>query len=276
MVLKERLDTLLLKRGLFTSRNKAQSAILSGLVKVAGSIVDKPGAKFATDEKIVVKETQKFVSRGGNKLERAADTFKLEISGKVFLDVGASTGGFTDLLLKRGAKKVIALDVGYGQLAWNLRNDPRVQVLERSNIRYVKIDQLSEKPDTAVVDLSFISVVKIMPNLLTLIKQDAEIIVLIKPQFEIGKGKVGKGGIVSNASDHKEVLTSLWKSFTEMGLRLVGLTYSPIKGADGNIEFFMHLKQNKRKEESEEEIEAEVDRVVKEAYSALLPKEHKT
>lgn len=272
MVLKERLDTLLVKRGFFLSRNKARAAILAGLVEVGGRIVDKPGSEIDANERIAIKERPEYVSRGGVKLEKAVKEFSIDVAGKVFLDVGASTGGFTDFLLSKGAKKVIAVDVGYGQLAWNLRTDPRVQLLERSNIRHVKREQLSELPDVAVVDVSFISAVKVMPNLLTLVKPEGEVIILVKPQFEIGKGRVGRGGIVSNIPDHKEVLTDLWNAFTSMGLSMKGLTYSPIRGAAGNIEFFMYLTPNKEKK-AKVEIDAEVSKVVDKAHCAFSLKE---
>lgn len=269
MVVKEALEALLVERGLFLSRSKARAAIMAGLVEVAGKVVDKPGARINPNNKISVKKAgSAYVSRGGLKLQGAISEFQVKVKGKVFIDVGASTGGFTDYLLKEGAKRVIAVDVGYGQLAWSLRRDSRVQVLERRNIRYLEPEQLIEAPDAAVVDVSFISILKVMPNLLNLLKPKAEIIALVKPQFEIGKAKVEKGGLVSRKESHQEVLVNLWYGLTELGLRMKGITFSPLRGAQGNIEFFIYLTPGKSRV-GPRALEGRVREVVEEAHEVL-------
>lgn len=269
MVVKERLDTLLVQRGLFPTRNQAQAAIMAGLVEVAGKVVDKPGSRIARDARIGLKEAgPSFVSRGGLKLQRALVEFGVEVKGKVFIDVGASTGGFTEHLLKQGARRVIAVDVGYGQLAWSLRQDPRVEVLERRNIRYLDSEQLVETPDAATVDVSFISLLKVIPNLLNLLKLEKEIIALVKPQFEIGKGKVEKGGLVRKKESHQEVLLSVWHKVEELGLRVRGITYSPVKGDKGNMEFFLYLTSKGRRVGAKR-VEEKVRRIVDEAHEVL-------
>lgn len=239
---KERLDTLLVQLGHFPSREQAQRAILAGWVKVNDAPVTKAGQSVATDDKIDIEQKAKFVSRGGLKLEKALAEFGVDPKDRVVLDVGASTGGFTDCLLKAGAKQVIAVDVGYGQLAWELRNDPRVVVMERTNIRHVTPDQLPEQlPDLAVIDTSFISLDKVLPAVFNLLTEPKEVVALVKPQFEAGKGKVGKGGVVREAGTHLEVLERVAQVAQSIGWSVLGSTYSPVLGPSGNIEFLIHL-----------------------------------
>lgn len=241
---KRRLDHLLVERGLATSLEKAKALIYAGVVWVDRAPSVKPGRAVPADVALVVKEPEyPYVSRGGVKLAQALDHFNLTVGGKIALDVGASTGGFTHCLLLRGAAKVHAVDVGYGQLAWTLRQDPRVRVLERRNARYLSLDDIGERVDVAVIDTSFISLKIIIPPLLDIVKAGGDILPLVKPQFEVGKGKVGKGGVVRNPEDREEVLQSLMGHFHEIGLRVEGSMESPILGAKGNREYFLHLKK---------------------------------
>ncbi len=240
---KQRLDHLLVERGLATSLEKAKALIYAGAVWVDRAPSVKPGRAVPPEAALVVKEPEyPYVSRGGVKLARALDHFDLTVAGKIALDVGASTGGFTHCLLLRGAVRVHAVDVGYGQLAWTLRQDPRVRVLERRNARYLSLEDIGERVDLAVIDASFISLRIIIPPLLAIVKAGGDILPLIKPQFEVGKGKVGKGGVVRNPEDREEVLQSLIGHFRESGLRVDGPLESPILGAKGNREYFLHLK----------------------------------
>ncbi len=240
---KRRLDHLLVERGLATSLEKAKALIYAGLVLVDRTPSVKPGRALPADVTLVVKEPEyPYVSRGGVKLARALDHFNLTVAGKIALDVGASTGGFTHCLLLRGAVRVHAVDVGYGQLAWTLRQDPRVRVLERLNARYLSLEAVGEKVDLAVIDTSFISLKHIIPPLRAIVKAGGDLLPLIKPQFEVGKGKVGKGGVVRHPEDREEVLRSLMGHFQEMGLQVEGPLESPILGAKGNREYFIHLK----------------------------------
>ena len=241
---KRRLDHLLVERGLATSLEKAKALIYAGVVWVDRTPSVKPGRAVFPDVTLAVKEPEyPYVSRGGVKLAQALDYFNLTVGGKIALDVGASTGGFTHCLLLRGAARVHAVDVGYGQLAWTLRQDPRVRVLERRNARYLSLEDIGEKVDIAVIDTSFISLKIIIPPLLAIVKEGGDILPLIKPQFEVGKGKVGKGGVVRNPEDREEVLRSLMGHFQESGLRVEGPMESPILGAKGNQEYFIHLKK---------------------------------
>jgi 23S rRNA (cytidine1920-2'-O)/16S rRNA (cytidine1409-2'-O)-methyltransferase len=241
---KRRLDHLLVERGLATSLEKAKALIYAGVVWVEGTPSVKPGRAVPPDATLVVKEPEyPYVSRGGVKLAQALDHFNLTVEGKIALDVGASTGGFTHCLLLRGAARVHAVDVGYGQLAWTLRQDSRVRVLERRNARYLSLEDIGEKVDLAVIDTSFISLKIIIPPLLAIVKAGGDILPLIKPQFEVGKGKVGKGGVVRNPEDREEVLRSLMDHFQASGLRVEGPLESPILGAKGNREYFIHLKK---------------------------------
>jgi 23S rRNA (cytidine1920-2'-O)/16S rRNA (cytidine1409-2'-O)-methyltransferase len=243
---RERLDRVLVAKGLAGSRQRAQALIMAGRVLVEEKRVEKAGAKVSLDSNIRIKgEDIPYVSRGGIKLEKALKEFRIDVGGKTIIDVGASTGGFTDCLLKQGAARVYAVDVGYGQLAWKLREDPRVICLERTNIRYLSPPKITEPVDLAVIDTSFISLEKVLPKVSQLVREDAEIIALIKPQFEVGKGQVGKGGIVREASKQKEVIERISGFAERLGLVAAGVIESPIPGQEGNREFFIYLKKRK-------------------------------
>lgn len=241
---KERIDKLLVERGKVESREKARSYIMRGKVMVEGQRIDKPGMKVRLDAplEILEKETS-YVSRGGVKLEGALQSFNLDPQGMVVMDVGASTGGFTDCILQKGAKRVYAVDVGYGQLAWKLQKDPRVINLERRNIRYLKREEIPEEVDLILVDTSFISVEKFLPNLLRFLKRKGSLLILIKPQFEVGKGEVGKGGVVRDPTLHQKVIQRISKYCQEIGLEVLGVIESPLLGPKGNKEFFIYLKK---------------------------------
>ena len=239
---KERLDKLLVDRGLVQSRGRASALIMEGKVSVDGIRVDKAGTKVSTDSSLKLKENDiPYVSRGGVKLAYALDEFKLEVKDKVALDIGASTGGFTDCLLQRGARKVYAIDVGYGQLAWRIRQNSRVVSLERRNIRYLDTKEIDEKADLAVIDISFISLTKVLTKVTELTKEKGCIIALIKPQFEVEKGEVGKRGIVKDPEKHNQVIDKIKGFATLHDLKVQGLIESPILGADGNKEFLICL-----------------------------------
>jgi len=240
---KQRIDSLLVERGLVDSRAKAQALIMAGEVVVAGKAAIKPGTLVPEDTVITILEPPPFVSRGGIKLEYALDQFQLEVASKVAADIGASTGGFTDCLLKRGASRVYAIDVGYGQLDYHLRQDPRVVVMDRVNARYPI--SLPEKVDLATIDVSFISVEKVIPSVAGLLNDDGYIIVLIKPQFEAKRAEVGKGGIIKEPTVHARVLGRFIAWIIEHNFSLGGLVASPILGASGNREFFILLRLTK-------------------------------
>ncbi len=240
---KNRLDLSLVDRKLVKTRTRAKAIIMAGRVFVNNNMVDKPGTQVCQDDSIIVKgDDIPFVSRGGLKLEAAINKFKLNVKGFTCLDVGASTGGFTDCLLQRGAKKVFAVDVGYGQLAWKLRKDPRVVPIERKNIRHLSEDTLPVKVDLITIDTSFISLKIVVPAAIRFMKKKGIILALIKPQFEVGKGMVGKGGVVKNPRAHKSVINSLTAFFKDMGLISKGIVPSPILGPKGNKEFVIYLK----------------------------------
>lgn len=239
---KRRLDLLLVERGLSPSREKAQALVLAGAVSVGASRADRAAALVPVDAEITCSAGSPYVSRGGRKLEHALDLFGVDASGRVALDAGASTGGFTDVLLRRGATRVYAVDVGYGQLAWPLRNDPRVVVMERTNIR--TLEELPERPELVTADLSFISLALVLERLVHLAAPDAEYVLLVKPQFEAGKGQVGKGGVVRNPATHRRVLESVLERARDLGLRAGGLTVSPILGPAGNVEFLLWLRSH--------------------------------
>ena len=244
---KERLDQILTDRGFFPSRERAKAAIMEGVVFVGGQRVDKPGAAVDPEKPIEVRGgTLQWVSRGGLKLEKALKVFDYDPCGLVCLDCGASTGGFTDVLLQNGAAKVYAVDVGYGQLAWKLRSDPRVVNLERTNVRYITREQIPEDIGLAVMDLAFISIRLVLPAVRELLKEDADVICLVKPQFEAGREKVGKKGVVRDAETHLEVLQSFMDFFPAAGFTLLGLDFSPIRGPEGNIEYLARLKKGAR------------------------------
>ncbi len=240
-MVKERLDRLLFRRGLFSSREKATRAILAGEVYLEGKRIDKPGTRVESGAGIEVKERSPYVSRGGEKLEKALKEFGIDCQRKIALDAGASTGGFTDCLLKHGARKVYAVDVGYGQLAWRLRTDPRVVVLERRNIRYLKREELEEEVDLVTLDLSFISLTKVLKEISNLLTPKGEMIALIKPQFEAGREKVKRGGVVRDPGVHREVILKVMDKAKEEGLKTRGLIPSPLRGPAGNIEYFVYL-----------------------------------
>ena len=239
---KKGLDVLLTEQGYAETRSKAQAIIMSGEVYVDGQKADKPGVSYEETVSIEVRgHACPYVSRGGLKLEKALRDFGVEPAGYVCSDSGASTGGFTDCLLQKGAKKVFAIDVGYGQLAWQIRNDPRVVCMERTNIRYVKPEDLGEPLDLSVVDVSFISLRIVLPAIQALLKPAGQVVCLIKPQFEAGKDAVGKKGVVRDPATHRQVLENFLALAKELGFTLLGLTYSPVKGPEGNIEFLGHL-----------------------------------
>ena len=237
---KRRLDLLLVERGLSPSREKAQALILAGAVSVGASRAGRASELVPVDAEITCSAGSPYVSRGGQKLAHALDAFGVDPSGRVALDAGASTGGFTDVLLQRGARRVYAVDVGYGQLAWSLRNDPRVVVMERTNIRTV--EGLPERPELVTADLSFISISLVLERLVHLSEPDAEYVLLVKPQFEAGKGQVGKGGVVRDPAVHRRVLESVLERARGLELRVGGLTASPILGPAGNVEFLLWLR----------------------------------
>ncbi|NLC43243.1 MAG: TlyA family RNA methyltransferase [Clostridiales bacterium] len=241
---KARIDILLVEKGLASSREKAKGIIMAGLVFVDQQRVDKPGTSVAVDSKIEVKGTDNpYVSRGGLKLEKALEQFDVEVKELIWLDIGASTGGFTHCLLNNGASQVYSIDVGYGQLAWELRQDPRVIVMERTNIRNVKREDLATVPQGAVIDVSFISLKLVLPVALDLLADNSTIIALIKPQFEVGKGKVGKKGVVRDKLLHLEVLSEIVSYSESLNLKLLGLDFSPITGPEGNIEFLGYFSK---------------------------------
>jgi len=240
---RKRLDQLLVERNLAETRQRARSVIMAGLVRVDGAVADKPGHMVHPTASIaLLGPDHPYVSRGGVKLEAAIREFSIAVQGLTILDVGASTGGFTDCLLRQGAKKVVAVDVGYGQLAWSLRNDPRVVVLERTNIRHLSILTIEEDIDGAVIDTSFISLRIVVPATLRHLKKKGFVLALIKPQFEAGKGMIGKGGVVRDAELQKRVVAELVEFFTGLGLNVRGTMESPITGAKGNREYFIYLR----------------------------------
>lgn len=243
MKTKKRLDVLLTEQGYAPTRTKAQAIIMAGQVYVDGQKADKPGVSYEEHVSIEVRgQSCPYVSRGGLKLEKALRDFGVKPEGYVCSDSGASTGGFTDCLLQQGAAKVFAIDVGYGQLDWKVRNDPRVVVMERTNIRYVTTEDLGEKLDLSVVDVSFISLSIVLPAIKNLLKEgQGQVVCLIKPQFEAGKEKVGKKGVVREPETHKEVLDKFVELANSLNFTILGLTFSPVKGPEGNIEFLSHL-----------------------------------
>ncbi len=239
---KKRLDVLLTERHLADTRAKAQAIIMSGQVYVDGQKADKPGTSYEEAVDIEVRGAAcPYVSRGGLKLEKALRDFGVDPTGFVCSDSGASTGGFTDCLLQQGASKVFAIDVGYGQLDWKIRSDPRVVVMERTNIRYVTPEDLGEPLDLSVIDVSFISLKIVLPAIKSLLKPEGQVLCLIKPQFEAGRDKVGKKGVVREPETHREVLDDFVSLAAELGFAILGLTFSPVKGPEGNIEFLGHL-----------------------------------
>jgi 23S rRNA (cytidine1920-2'-O)/16S rRNA (cytidine1409-2'-O)-methyltransferase len=240
---KSRLDQLLVGRGFFRSREQARRAILAGQVKIGTRIAAKPSELLDDQTAVAIKPTRKYVGRGALKLESALDHFHVDLQGKTALDIGASTGGFTDCMLQRGAKKVYAVDVGYGQLDWKLRNDPRVVVREKINARFLTRDQVQELVDICVIDVSFISLSLILPNAVALLKPDGVILALIKPQFELQRPEVGKGGIVHDPRLHQKAQDKIVAFVTDLGHVVAGIAPSAVKGADGNQEFFACIRK---------------------------------
>ena len=239
---KERIDVLLVEKGFFESREKAKASIMAGVVYANEQKIDKAGEEVSIDAKLEVRENIcPYVSRGGLKLEKAVKFFGVNLKDKVCMDIGASTGGFTDCMLQNGAKKVFSVDVGYGQFAWKLRQDERVVCMERTNIRYVTDEQIGEKLDFASIDVSFISLTKVLPVAFNLLKDDGEVVALIKPQFEAGREQVGKKGVVRDSKVHKEVIEKIITFSESIGFRVKNLSFSPIKGPEGNIEFLLYL-----------------------------------
>ncbi|NBH84975.1 TlyA family RNA methyltransferase [bacterium C-53] len=247
--MKERLDVLLVKRGLSESREKAKALIMEGSVFVKGQREDKPGAVFDESSVIEIKgKTLRYVSRGGLKLEKAMQVFPVSLTGKVCMDIGASTGGFTDCMLQNGASRVYSIDVGYGQLSWKLRQDARVVCMEKTNFRYVTREQVPEEIDFASVDVSFISLTKILSPAYELLKQGGEMACLIKPQFEAGREKVGKKGVVRDAKVHEEVIEKVITYAESIGFSVQGLDFSPVRGPEGNIEYLLFIRRPAERE----------------------------
>jgi len=262
---KVRLDQLLVDKGLMQSRERAKIAIMEGSVFVDGQRVDKPGTAVDPEKPLEVRGRQlQWVSRGGLKLEKALKVFPVSVQGRICLDCGASTGGFTDVLLTNGAAKVYAVDVGYGQLAWKLRTDARVVNLERTNVRYLTGEQVPETPEVAVTDVSFISIRLILPAVYALLPEGGDMICLIKPQFEAGREKVGKKGVVRDAAVHREVLEGFRDFFPSLGFTLMGLDFSPIRGPEGNIEYLAWIRKG-----SFDAPEADIDAVVRASHESF-------
>ena len=266
--MKKRLDVLLFEKGMVPSRERAKAIIMSGIVYVNNQKADKAGMSIPEDAEIEIRgKTNSFVSRGGLKIEKALNYFQIDPKDLCVMDIGASTGGFTDCLLTRGARKVYSIDVGYGQLAWKLRQDPRVVCMERTNIRYVTPEQLDDVPDFAVIDVSFISLKLVLPVVANLLQEHGRIACLIKPQFEAGKGKVGKKGVVRDPEIHLEVLQSFIENAHEAGFHVYSLTFSPIKGPEGTIELLGYLGKDG------EDAELDPAALVAEAHGALAKHE---
>ena len=266
---KERLDVLLVQQGLANSRELAKAYIMAGNVYVDGQKEDKAGTKVAVTAKLEVKGNQmKYVSRGGLKLEKAMQVFPITLTDKTCMDVGASTGGFTDCMLQNGASKVYAIDVGYGQFAWKLRNDERVVCLEKTNVRYVTHEQVPDEGDFASIDVSFISLTKVLPAVLGVLGEKGQLVCLIKPQFEAGREKVGKKGVVRDSSVHREVIEMIVEYARTQSLGILGLDFSPIKGPEGNIEYLIYLDKS-QSGMHEDEVQARVDTVVAQSHKIL-------
>ena len=266
---KERLDVLLVEKNLATSRELAKAYIMAGNVYVDGMKEDKAGTKIPVGASIEVRAPQmKYVSRGGYKLEKAMDSFDISLDGKICLDIGASTGGFTDCMLQNGASKVFAIDVGYGQFAWKLRNDPRVVCLEKTNVRYVTQEHVPDAADFASIDVSFISLTKVLPAVLGIMKEDGRLVCLIKPQFEAGREKVGKKGVVRDIGVHKEVIEAIVEYAFAHELGILGLSFSPIKGPEGNIEYLIYLNK-KQQGKTREEVYLLIEDIVAKSHEIL-------
>ncbi|WP_416176303.1 TlyA family RNA methyltransferase [Clostridium sp.] len=270
---KERLDLLLVNKGMFESRHRAQASIMAGEIFVNERRVDKCGEKVKIDSNIEFRGNKlPYVSRGGLKLEKAVNNFNIDLKGKICMDIGASTGGFTDCMLQNGAAKVYSIDVGYGQFAWKLRTDERVVCMERTNIRYVKFEDIGEYSNFASIDVSFISLKKVIPAVLNLLDENGEIMALIKPQFEAGREKVGKKGVVRDRLTHIEVIEGIVKFIHSCGLKIISLEYSPIKGPEGNIEYLIYFTKKSGIDETfkSEDIEQTVNLAHKELNGEKL------
>ena len=267
--MKERLDVLLVKRNLAESREKAKAIIMSGNVFVEGQREDKAGTTFSDEVQIEIKgHTLPYVSRGGLKLEKAIANFDVDLVGKTCTDVGSSTGGFTDCMLQNGAKKVYAIDVGRGQLAWKLRQDERVICMEKTNIRYLTPEDLGEEIDFSSIDVSFISLTKVLLPIRNYLKEDGQIVALIKPQFEAGREKVGKKGVVRERSTHHEVIEMVVSYAVSIGFKVLAIDFSPIKGPEGNIEYLLHI-QKTPESGTLEDVTVDLSGVVDAAFDTL-------
>ena len=267
--MKKRLDVLLVEKGLASSREKAKAIIMSGIVFVDGQREDKAGSTFDETKEIVLKgKTLKYVSRGGLKLEKAMKNFDISLDGKICMDVGASTGGFTDCMLQNGAVKVYSVDVGHGQLDWKLRNDDRVVCMERTNMRYVTEEEIDEPAQFVSIDVSFISLTKILPAVYRVLEDGGQVVALIKPQFEAGREKVGKKGVVRDKKVHEEVIEKICSFAASNGFQLLHLDYSPIKGPEGNIEYLLHMKKTQTMENAHD-LEKEIPKVVQDSHEDL-------
>lgn len=266
MIEKKRLDCLIFDRGLAESREKAKIMIMMGNVYVDNQKSDKPGTVLPNDANIEIRgETMRYVSRGGLKLEKAMEMFPIGLQDKITMDIGASTGGFTDCMLQNGAKKVYSIDVGYGQLAWKLRTDARVVNLERTNVRYITSEQVPDLVDFFSVDVSFISLCLVLPVARKFMADNAQAVCLIKPQFEAGRGKVGKKGVVREESIHVEVIQKICGFVLEHGFSILGLTFSPVKGPEGNIEYLIYLQ----KSENPVSVDLDIEGLVKNSHNQL-------
>lgn len=263
---KQRLDILMVEKGLASSREKAKALIMAGDVYIKEVKYDKAGQLVDVNSEIILRRQMPFVSRGGYKLEKAMASFPIDLDGKVCMDIGASTGGFTDCMLQNGAAKVYSIDVGYGQLAWKLRTDARVVNLERTNIRYLSEEQVPELVDFISVDVSFISLRLVLPVAQRFLKEDGAIVALVKPQFEAGKEKVGKKGVVRDAGVHEEVVRNIVGFTTGLHMIPAGLTYSPIRGPEGNIEYLLYIKQR----DAQPLLPGETQEVVRRSHEELV------
>lgn len=267
---KKRLDILVLENGLASSREKARALIMSGVILVNGEREDKPGSVFSPDVKVTQKgKPLRYVSRGGLKLEKAIDVFGIDLKDRICFDAGASTGGFTDCMLQNGAAKVYAADVGYGQLDWKLRNDERVICMEKVNVRYLTPDMLNELCSFASIDVSFISLTLILPAVASVLDENGEIAALIKPQFEAGRENVGKKGVVRDKKIHFDVIKKIWGFTLEQGMYPAGLSFSPVKGPEGNIEYLLHIVKKEDGRLKEEDFCDIIKKVVEEAHDTL-------
>lgn len=275
--MKKRLDVLLTEKGISASREKAKALIMSGIVYVDGQRCDKAGTAFPETVSVEVRgEKLRYVSRGGLKLEKALEVFPISVEGKVCLDIGSSTGGFTDCMLQNGAGKVYSIDVGYGQLDWKLRSDPRVVCMEKTNFRYVKPEDLGEgpAPSFASVDVSFIGLDKILPAAYAILTPGGEMVCLIKPQFEAGRDKVGKKGVVRDKKVHEEVVRNVTGMTAGLGFEILGLSYSPIRGPEGNIEYLMYIRKPSEAESENETNASDINIVTEDAIGKLVEASH--